>query len=445
MEMMNLNLLQPFIIALFLGALLGFERTFASRMDHEAADFLGGIRTYSLVSLFGSVMSFLGDHYAMELLFLGFIAIIAMTIISYYLAFSKHNEGGITTEVSMLICFTVGVITQKNQIVLALFITIITAVILHLKEYLHRLADMIEKEDIRATLIFAIITFIILLFDPDFTVLLKDIGILSSDIIARFPGLEEVKVVNPYTVWLMVVLVSAIGFSGYIAIKILGSRKGIGLSGFLGGLVSSTATTVTFSKQSRESGDQGSPFPYAMAVILACSTMFPRVMLEVLVINPDLLGSLAAVMGSMSAAGFIFCFILWKKSGNEKGEEVKYQNPFSISLAVKFAVIFAVIVFISRIAEVIYGDSGIYALSVITGLSDVDPMTLSMSQISRDDPSKLNQATIAITLAAFANTVMKGAMAFILGSKGFRKIVLVGFGIILLAGAVALAAAKIVF
>jgi uncharacterized membrane protein (DUF4010 family) len=444
MEMMNLNLLQPFIIALFLGALLGLERTFASRMDHEVADFLGGIRTYSLVSLFGSVMSFLGDHYAMELLFLGFIAIIGMTIISYYLAFSKHNEGGITTEVSMLICFTVGVITQKNQLVLALFITIVTAVILHLKEYLHRLADMIEKEDIRATLIFAIITFIILLFDPDFTILLKDIGILSSGIIERFPGLEVVKVVNPYTVWLMVVLVSAIGFTGYIAIKILGSRKGIGLSGFLGGLASSTATTVTFSKRSKECGDRGSPLPYAMAIILACSTMFPRVMVEVLVINPELLGSLAVVMGSMSAAGFIFCFFIWKKSGNEKGEEVEYRNPFSISLAIKFAVIFAVIVFISRLAEVMFGDSGIYAISVITGLSDVDPMTLTMSQISRDDPSKLNQATIAITLAVFANTVMKGAMAVILGSKGLRKIVLLGFGIILLAGAVALAVVNLV-
>jgi uncharacterized membrane protein (DUF4010 family) len=444
MEMMNLHLLQPFIIALFLGALLGLERTFASRMDHETPDFLGGIRTYSLVSLFGSVMSFLGDLYAKEVLLLGFVAIIGMTMISYYLAFSKYNEGGITTEVSMLICFTVGVITQKNLLVLSLFITIITAVVLHLKEYLHRLSDMVEKDDIRATLVFAIITFIILLFDPDFTVLLKDVGMLGSGFFERYPGLEEEKVVNPYTVWLMVVLVSAIGFSGYIAIKILGPRKGIGLSGFLGGLVSSTATTVTFSKRSRECGDQGSSLSYAMAVILACSTMFPRVLLEVLVINPDLLGSLAAVMGSMAAAGFIFCFVLWKKSGDEKGDEVKYQNPFSISLALKFAVVFAAIVFISRVAEVSFGDGGIYAISVITGFSDVDPMTLTMSQISRDDPSKLNQAAIAITLAAFANTFMKGAMAVILGSKRFRKIVLLGFGIILLAGALALAVANLV-
>ncbi len=444
MEMMKLHLLQPFVIALFLGALLGFERTFASRMDHETTDFLGGIRTYSLVALFGSLMTFLGDHYAHELLYLGFAAIIAMTVISYFLSFSKHNEGGITTEVSMLICFTIGVITQKNQLVLALFIAIITAVVLHLKDYLHRLGALVEKDDIRATLIFAIITFIILLFDPDFTVLLQDIGMLNSAVFERFPGLSDVQVVNPYTVWIMVVLVSAIGFTGYIAIKILGHKKGIGLTGLLGGLASSTATTVTFSRRSREGGENGSAYPYALAVILACSTMFPRVLLEVLIINPLLLGNLVVVMGSMALAGFIFCFVLWKKSGKEKNEEVAYQNPFNISLAVKFGVIFAVIVFISRIAEVLFGDSGIYIISVLTGLSDVDPMTLTMSQISRDDPSKLSQATIAITLAAFANTAMKGAMAVFLGSKKFKKIVLLGFGIVLLAGALALAIVNLV-
>lgn len=437
--MINLSLLQPFIIALFLGALLGFERTYASRMEHEGADFLGGIRTYSLVSLFGSLASFISEQYAAAALPISFAGIIALTVASYYISYSKHNEGGITTEVGMLICYIIGVIVQKNQLVLALFIAIVTASILHLKQFLHRMSDNVEKDDIRAILKFAVITFIILLFDPDYTVYLKDFIVMGVGLFERIPELADVKVLNLFNVWLMVVLVSAIGFSGYIAIKILGSRKGIGLSGFLGGVVSSTAATVTFSKRSRECGEHGSPLPYAMAVILACSTMFPRVLLEVLVINPVLLGDLVAVMGSMSAAGFIFCFVLWKKSGNEKGEEVEYRNPFSISLAVKFAVIFAVIVFISRVAEVIFGDSGIYAISVITGFSDVDPMTLTMSQISRDDPSKLSQAAIAITLAAFANTAMKGAMAVFLGSKRFRNIVLLGFGIILAVGVLALA------
>jgi uncharacterized membrane protein (DUF4010 family) len=434
MELMNLNQLQPFIIALFLGALLGFERTYASRMDHEVTDFLGGIRTYSLVSLLGALSSFLAGKYAPELLVISFAGIILLTVVSYYIHFVKHREGGITSEVSMLLCFIIGVTVQKNHIVIALFAAIISTLILHLKQYLHKWSDMVEADDIRAILKFAIITFIILLINPDYTFFVKDTGAAGSWLFDRLPEIADVQVVNPYTVWLMVVLISAIGFSGYIAIKILGPRKGIGLTGLLGGLVSSTATTMTFSRRSTEGGDAASHIPYALAVLLACSTMFPRILVEVLVINARMVPKLVVVMGFMAVAGFTVCFVLWKRSGREKSEEVPHKNPFNIMPAVKFGIVFAVIVFIARITEVLAGDSGVYFISVLTGLSDVDPITLTMSQIAREDPSKLDQATVAITLAAFSNTVMKAGMACFLGSKKFRKTVLMGFGITILAG-----------
>jgi uncharacterized membrane protein (DUF4010 family) len=321
---------------------------------------------------------------------------------------------------------------QKNHVVLALFITIVTAVLLHMKDYLHRLTEKVETNDIRGTLKFAIITFIILIFDPDYTFYLKDIGAAGSGLFDRMPGLAEVKAVNPYNVWLMVVLISAIGFSGYIAIKILGPRKGTGLTGLLGGLVSSTATTVTFSRRSRESG--WADLPYAVAVLLACSTMFPRILVEALVINAQLVPRLSVSMGLMALAGFAVSLFLWKKIGGEKSDEVPHQNPFNILPAVKFGLIYAAIVFIARLTEVIAGDRGVYIISILTGLSDVDPITLTMSQISRDDPSKLDQATVAITLAAFSNTVMKAGMACILGSRPFARTVLAGFGITILAG-----------
>jgi uncharacterized membrane protein (DUF4010 family) len=432
MDMAYLNLLQPFIIALVLGAVLGFERTYASRVN---SDFLGGIRTYSLVSLLGSLSSFLSDKFFPEILLISMLGIVAMTVVSYYISFSKHNEGGITTEVSMLICFIIGVIVQKNFLVLALFISIITAAVLHLKEYLHRMSDRMEKDDIQATLKFAVITFIIIIFDPDYTFFMKDVG-FPGGLFEQFPGLADVKMINPYTVWLMVVLISGIGFSGYIAIKILGARKGIGLTGLLGGIVSSTATTMTFSRRSRD--DDAGHLSYALAVILACSTMFPRILLEVFVINAALVRGLGVVMGMMASAGFLFCLVIWKKSGKEKGEEIPHRNPFNILPAFKFGLIFAVIVLIARISEVIAGDSGVYIISVLTGLSDVDPITLTMSQISRDDPSKLNQATVAITLAAFTNTAMKAGLACFLGSKRFRLTVLIGFGVILCAGVLGL-------
>jgi uncharacterized membrane protein (DUF4010 family) len=437
MEMTYLNLLQPFIIALMLGAVLGFERTYASRAGY---DFLGGIRTYSLVSLFGALSTFLAEKFFPEFLLIALLGIVAMTVVSYYISFSKHSEGGITTEVSMLICFIIGILVQKNLLVLALFISIMTAAVLHLKEYLHRISDRMEKDDIQATLKFAVITFIIVIFDPDYTFFMKDMGFLSG-LFEQFPGMADVKILNPYTVWLMVVLVSGIGFSGYIAIKFLGSRKGIGVTGLLGGIVSSTATTMTFSRRSRD--DDAGHLSYALAVILACSTMFPRILIEVLVINPKLVSGLGIVMGMMASAGLLFCLVIWKRSGKEKGEEIQHKNPFNILPALKFGLVFAIIVLIARISEVVAGDGGVYVISILTGLSDVDPITLTMSQISRDDPSKLSQATVAITLAAFANTVMKAGMACFLGSKRFRLTVLFGFGVILCAGVLGLVLAYV--
>jgi len=199
---------------------------------------------------------------------------------------------------------------------------------------------------------------------------------------------------------------------------------------------------MTISRRSKD--DNAGHLSYALAVILACSTMFPRILLEVLVINAELLRGLGMVMGMMAFAGFLFCLVIWKKSGKEKGEEIEHKNPFNILPAFKFGLIFAVIVLIARISEVIAGDSGVYIISVLTGLSDVDPITLTMSQISRDDPSKLNQATIAITLAAFSNTAMKAGLACFLGSKRFRLTVLLGFGVILFAGVFGLAIAYLI-
>ncbi len=441
MEIVNIQMLKPFMIALFLGALLGLERTFASRFDHDVDDYLGGIRTYSLVALFGSLASFMAREYYPELLPLSFIGIVALTAVSYCVGFIKFNEGGITTEISLAICFMTGVAVERERLVLAIFITITTALVLHMKEYIGRLTERLEAEDIRATLKFAIITFIILVIDPNNTIYLKDVAPFAGGLFDRFPELAEVKVINTFNVWLMVVLISGIGYSGYIAIKILGARKGIGLTGFLGGLVSSTATTLTFSRRSRDDGGRESLEyrAYALAVLLACSTMFPRILVEVMVVNPALVPRLSAVMGAMGAAGFMVCFVLWKGGGSEKGDEVPLNNPFNIMPAVKFGLLYAAIVFAAQLMEAAAGDGGLYVMSVVTGLSDVDAITLTMSQIARDDPSKAELATVSITLATFSNTVMKAGMALFLGAPRFRRLTLTGFGITLLAGAAALA------
>ncbi len=436
--MIKLQMLQPFIISLFLGALIGFEREFSTKVEQHTDDILGGIRTFALVALFGSLASFLASRVDVSFLIISFGGLIALTVVSYLISFNKFNERGVTTEVSMILTFIVGVLVHQAYVVAGIFVALSVAVVLHLKESINRVSGKIEHEDIRAILKFAIITFTILIIDSNFTFFIKDLGPLAQKYMHKYPEILDVPVVNPYNVWVMVVLISGIGFTGYVAIKILGQRKGIGITGFLGGLVSSTATTMTFSKRSKEveasCGDTSMALPFALAVLLACSTMFPRILTEVLIINADLLSKLSVTMGSMALAGFAVCLVLWRKTAGEESEGVPLKNPFSIMPAVKFGLLYAVIVFVTRLLGKVVGDSGFYIVSILSGLTDVDAITLTMSQIARDNPEKAHQATVAITLATFSNTLLKGGMAFMMGSKRMRKIVLIGFGITISVG-----------
>jgi len=430
--MLNLQVFEPFLISLILGALLGFERAFSFRVEENEDDVLGGIRTFSLISLLGCLSGFLYTKFGTAAFALAFGAIIILTAISYYISFSKYKERGITTEISLIICFVIGAIVFQRIYALAVFLTVLVVMVLYLKRYMERLTNLFDRDDILAVLKFGIITFVVLpLLDPKFALYIKDIA-GASQLFKAYPTVLAVEIINPYTVWLMVVLISGIGFTGFLAIKILGSRKGIGLTGFLGGLVSSTATTVTFAKRSIE--EKGLSLPFSLAILLACSTMFPRVLVEVLIVNYNILPTLVIPIGLMAICGFSVCFFLWKKSGTEKSDEVPLKNPFNIMPAVKFGLLYAFIVFLTRIVGDMAGDSGLYIVSALSGLTDVDAITLTMSQISKADPSKTSQATIAITLAAFSNTIMKTGMAVALGSKELRKYILIGMGFVLLGG-----------
>ena len=441
--MISFHQLEPFAVSLILGALLGFERAFTSRVHDESGDILGGIRTFSLIAVFGCASAYLDTRVSGNILLVAYIGIILFTAISYAVSFIKLNERGITTEISILIAFSIGVIAQLQQYRLAAAITIIVALILYIKKSTANLNAKLESDDIMAVLKFAIISFVILpLFDPSFTLTITDIAPPGDFATGISPALRDLELINPHTVWLMVVLISGIGFSGYILIKVLGSRKGVGLTGLLGGLVSSTATTIEFAKRSRESGELYLSF--SLAILLACSTMFPRILVEVLIVNPLLLGSLLITMSLMTLGGFTVCFIIWKKTGTEKTGDVPLKNPFTILPAVKFGLLYAAIVLITRLMEKLAGDSGLYIISILSGLTDVDAITLTMSQLSKQNPAMLDQAAVAITLAAFSNTFMKAFLAVSLGAPRLRKPVVIGFSAIILCGAAGLAVLRLV-
>ena len=314
--MLNLQIFQPFVVALILGSLLGFERAFSVKMEDNREDVFAGIRTFSLIALLGCIAAYLDRELVSGILLLSFAAVIMITTVSYYISFFKHNDRGITTEVSIFICFSIGVMVQMGNVQVATFITILVAIILYLKKTTDDLSRRIEAEDIRAVLKFAIVTFVILpIFDPKFHLTLGDIGPVHRLLESDAPGLLAIELVNPHTVWLMVVLISAISFTGYFAIKLLGNRKGVGLTGLMGGIVSSTATTMEFSRRSRLNTNQYLPF--SLAIVLACTIMFPRILVEVLVVNARLLPSLSITMGFMAVTGIVISLVLWRKTGRE--------------------------------------------------------------------------------------------------------------------------------
>jgi uncharacterized membrane protein (DUF4010 family) len=240
-------------------------------------------------------------------------------------------------------------------------------------------------------------------------------------------------VLNPYRIWLMVVFISGISFLGYILIKIVGSREGIGLTGFLGGLASSTAVTLSFSQRSQDQSSLAKPF--ALAITVAWTMMFARVLLEVAAINPELLRVVWLPMIAAGLAGLVYSLYLYFAQSWEEEGSVSFTNPFELGPALKFGLLYAVILVVARTAQIYFGETGVYFSSVLSGLADVDAITVSMAQLSASVSGiPLRTASRAIVLATMANTLVKGGIVVVLGSGSLRKAIIPGFLLIIATG-----------
>jgi uncharacterized membrane protein (DUF4010 family) len=300
---------------------------------------------------------------------------------------------------------------------LAAAVGVVTTALLSLKPEMHAFAQRITREDIYATLQFAVITVIVLPVLPN-----RDFGPPPFDVL------------NPYEVWLMVVLISGISFLGYVMIKLVGPRQGISLTGVLGGIVSSTPVTLSFAQKSQEEERLGSSF--ALAIIVAWSMTFVRVLVEVVTINRALFGVLWPPLVAASAVGLGYGGYLYlSQRPPEEAEEVAFSNPFELGAALKFGLLFAVVLLVSKAASLYAGDVGVYLSSFIAGLPDADAVTLSMARLSGAQGGlSLRTGTRAIVIGAMANTLAKGGIVLVTGSAQLRRAILPGLVLILTAG-----------
>jgi len=406
---LTLQLWHKFALALLVGLLMGLEREHR-RQEREAAHF-AGIRTFPLIALLGCTAAMLSAQGQTWLFAVGFAGLSAL-ILAVYAVSAYRGDPGMTTEVAALLVYLIGGLIYWDQVWLAVALGVAATALMALRPTLHDLAARIEREDIYATLKFVVVSAVILPLLPD-----------------RAYG--PLQVLNPFRMWLMVVFISAVSFSGYVAIKLLGPRRGIGLTGLLGGLVSSTAVTLSFSQRSREAPALAGHF--ALGIMVASMTMYPRMALEILAFNPVLASRVWPFMALLTGLGVGGGLYLWRAVRHGEEEMPAFTNPFRLKPAIQFGLLFGTVLLATKAAQVALGDTGVYVASFLAGLTGVDPIALSMAQLAGEAVA-YEVAVRAVLLAAAANTLAKGGLTLALGAPPLRRQALPLLGLLTLAG-----------
>ncbi len=405
-----------FAAALGLGVLLGLERE-----RTKTATTFAGVRTFGLLALAGSIAAFLDATLDRPWLALAVFAAVAALVVASYTLTAREGEFGITTEVSALLAFLIGFLCLRGEVLTAAGLAVASGGILALKDWLHQLSHRIEAADVEATLKFAIVSIVILPLVPN----------------QNF-GPPPLDVVNPYKIWLMVVLISGLNFASYLLMKIVGAEHGIGLTGLLGGLMSSTAVTLGFAQRSQQQPQQSAAL--ALGVLVAWTVMFARVVVLVAAVEQTLAFRIAIAMAAFGLPSLAICaFLWWRQEAAHTASTSAGENPFELGQAIRFGLVFGVITFVAKAAQVYLGDAGLYLAGAVAGLTDVDAISLSMAQLARATPASAAPASVTIVLAVLSNTLFKAGMVAALGAPALRRLILGATGAIVVCAAIGVA------
>ena len=413
-----LTLFGRFGAALAVGLLVGTQREFQHRQENETGSALAGIRTFPLVALAGGMGAYLAGRFGDPWLLVAVVAIVgAMGIVAYRMGAAK-GDVGLTTEVALLGTVLVGALCVAGSLAVAVALGVAMAVLLEIKPETRRFVGALSDEDVTAALKFAAVSALVLPVLPDETF-----------------GPPPFDVVSPFKVWLMVVFISGISFLGYVLVKVVGPQRGVGLTGIVGGLASSTAVTLSLTERSKN--QEALSGALALGVMAAWTVMFARVLVEAGVVNPALLRVLWPAIVAGGVAGLVWAGVLYWRGDRTKpaepGEERRFSNPFELKSALAFGALYAVILVGAKAAEMYLGTAGVYASAVASGLADVDAVTLTMAELSARGGLDLDTARHAVVLAAASNTVVKGGMVLTLAAPAMRRALVPGLVLVLAA------------
>jgi uncharacterized membrane protein (DUF4010 family) len=412
---LDLDTVRDFATALLIGTLLGIERERHKQSDGDIS--VGGLRTFILFAMLGAIGGWLAKLLDFPWILVAvLLATLVAVVASYVVAARVQPDAlGLTTELAALAICLLGAMVMLGHREIAVALAIAIAAALAYKEPLHGMVSRLGAEDVYAGVRLLAATFIVLPLLPDRAV-------------------DPWGALNPQKLWLLVLLISGLSLVGYVAVRLLGPNRGIPLTGLTGGLVSSTAVTLSFARQSREKGHARSVPAFACGILIAWGVMFLRVLATVLIVNRALLPRLVVPFLAMAAVTAGLAWAMYRRAADDgpAGSGVPLTNPFSLTSAAKFAALFALVLLLVAFVQQNFPPEGVYVVAALAGTTDVDAITLSMSEYART--GDIAVAVTAIVIAALTNTVVKALMVVGLGAPGLRRPILIGAAGIVLAG-----------
>ena len=382
-------------VSLATGLLIGIERGW-KRREAEEGERVAGVRTYGLIGLLGGCAALIAQYlgpWSLGLIFIGTAG--ALTAV-YVVNLWRGDDVGITSLVSGFLTFVFGALAGLGEVAVAASFAVLTTLILSYKPVLHHWVNALNAEELRAGIKLLLISVVLLPILPN-------------------QGYGPWQALNPYEIWWMVVLIATISFVGYFAIKIGGTRAGIFFTGLFGGLASSTALTLHFARMSHSVSTLTPAL--ATGILLACGTMYPRMLMVSSIIQPNMFKLLLAPSLVMAILTYFPAFFYWRKNTNHKSEDVSpLKNPLEIKTALSFGLLLVLVMLLGTLLKNWFGEVGMLALAAASGIADVDAITLSLARMSLDDLD-IRIAVTGIVIAATVNSLVKSFMATFIGGR----------------------------
>lgn len=414
--MNELEILQRLLLAASVGLLFGIERGWQQRAQKDGSR-VAGIRTHTLVGLCGGICGLLAARQGGLFLGLAFLGLMVSFALYELRRMRRSRNFSATGLVTVLLTFALGAYGAQGSMMATGAAAVLAALILAERRMLHGFLRHITWLELRAALLLLVMTVVLLPALPDRTV-------------------DPWGTVNPHEIWLMTVMIAAVSFVGYVAMRLSGERRGLLYAGCMGGLITSTTITWTFSRMAKHHA--GMTAEVVAAIFAAWLVSLLRMGAIAFAVTSKLLGPLAFPLGAAGMALLFPLGICYMRAGRTAvNPSLPLTNPFSLTEVIRLGALFAVIMLVSKAAASWFGEAGVSALGVASGFLDVDPITLSMSRMVREGSAPTFGASV-ILLAAVSNGLAKTLLGFVFGGWRMGAILLGGFGAAALAGVTAL-------